>query len=188
MRPRAASWVLFGKLFGVVLPASLLIMGGGAFFVQQPPLIQLVCLIGLVLLLVGLCAWLTGAILAPVTRVTNVAVQIARGELAARAPAGSRDAVGALGEALDAAAERIERRVREVESQGQQAQAILESMAEGVLALDGDGRILWLNGSAKRLLGADAARAAGVRLTEVFRQAGLEELIQEALTQPSAEK
>ena len=47
--------------------------------------------------------------------------------------------------------EELTRRIQELESQRNQAGAILESMIEGVCALDGKGRVLWLNASALRL-------------------------------------
>ena len=78
-------------------------------------------------------------------------------------------------------ARQLERRVQELESQRTQAQAILESMVEGVAALDRDGRILWLNGSAQRLFKVQPDHAAGKRLVELFRQPELDGLIQEAL-------
>ena len=183
MSSRVASWPLAVKLLGVLLPASLLIMGGGAFFVQQPLPIQLACLAALAVLLLGLTIWLTNTVLAPVHRITEAAGRIARGELAARAPSGSRDAVGDLSQALNAMADELERRVRELESQGRQAQAILESMVEGVLALDREGRILWLNGSAQQLIGTTASQAVGIPLTQLFRQTELEDVIREALTE-----
>jgi len=77
----------------------------------------------------------------------------------------------------------LERRVQELESQRTQAQAILESMVEGVAALDRDGRILWLNGSAQRLFKVQPDHAAGKRLLELFRQPELDGLIQEALAE-----
>jgi two-component system phosphate regulon sensor histidine kinase PhoR len=182
MRAPVVSWRLFGTVFGVVLPVTLLIMGGGAVFVQQSPAVQLLCLVGLVLVTGALCIWLTRVALEPITLITEVAGRIARGELATRAPTGSRGALGELGQALNAMADQLERRLQEQASQRSQAQAILESMGEGVLALDADGRILWLNGSAQRLLGTDAERAAGKRLTELFRQPDVEELVRETAT------
>ncbi len=188
MRPRLASGLLFGKVFGVVLPVTLLIMGGGAVFVQQSPAVQWLYLVGLVFITAALCVWLTRVALEPIMCITEVAGRIARGELTARAPAGSRGTLGELGDALNAMADQLERQLQELKSQGSQAQAILESMGEGVLALDADGRILWLNGSAQRLLGAGTSQAAGKRLTDLFRQPDIEELVRETAThqRPSA--
>lgn len=79
-------------------------------------------------------------------------------------------------------------KVRALELEIRQAQAILESMAEGVCALDGAGRIVWLNRSAEALFGVRADEAKGKRLTDIFRQPDLEEAIAETLSsrQPSS--
>ena len=79
------------------------------------------------------------------------------------------------------AAEQLERRVHELEFQRNQAQAILESMVEGVVALDREGRVLWLNGSAQRFFGMEPNRVVGKRLTDLVRQPELELLIGDTL-------
>ena len=153
-RAPVASRRIVGTL-AVVLPATLLTAGLGAALVMQPPPARLLCLLGLVVIIAGLCAWLTRVVLEPVT----------------------------LSESLNAVAGELERRLQELEAQRNQAQAILESMGEGVLALDAEGRILWLNGSAQRLVGAGAAQAAGKRLTELLRHPDVEGLLGETLAQ-----
>jgi two-component system phosphate regulon sensor histidine kinase PhoR len=82
--------------------------------------------------------------------------------------------------------ERLERRVQALELEHRQAQAILESMVEGVVALDRQGRVLWLNGSAQQLFGLRPDVALGKRLTEFFRQPEAETLIEDALRQRRA--
>ena len=82
-----------------------------------------------------------------------------------------------------AASEATAQKLRELESQRQQAQAILDSMVEGVVALTREGQILWLNGSAQRLLKLSSDQAAGKRLTELVRHTELDEMIKEVLTQ-----
>ena len=77
--------------------------------------------------------------------------------------------------------ERAEQRVGELEAQRNQAQAILESMVEGVVALDRDGRVLWLNSSAQRLFQMQVPQATGKRLVELFRHPELDGLVHEVL-------
>ena len=95
----------------------------------------------------------------------------------ARPPAASAEQAGA-----DTAGQ-LEQRLQQLESQRSQAQAILESMGEAVLALDAEDRILWMNSAAERLLGARAEQAAGTRLTELLRQPDVEELLRETRAQ-----
>ncbi len=80
-----------------------------------------------------------------------------------------------------AMADQLERRVHELEAQRNQAQAILDSMVEGVLALDREGRVLWFNASAQRLFAIPSGEAGGKRLIEVFRQPDMEGLVREVL-------
>ncbi len=77
----------------------------------------------------------------------------------------------------------LQERVKDLEAQGSQAQAILESMVEGVLALDRESRVLWLNPSAQRLFGWTSPQAEGRRLLELFRHPELEALAREVVEQ-----
>ncbi|MBI4343142.1 MAG: PAS domain-containing protein [Candidatus Omnitrophica bacterium] len=86
-------------------------------------------------------------------------------------------------QALTARAEELERRIRELDIQRNQAEAILQSLVEGVVAVDRSGRILWLNESSQRLVGAAPDQIIGRRLTEFIRHQELEELISEAIAQ-----
>ena len=75
----------------------------------------------------------------------------------------------------------LEQQVRQLTSQQSQAQAILDSMVEGVCALDRDGRVLSMNRSAERLFGVSSQQAIGRRLIELFRQPEVEGAVREAL-------
>jgi two-component system phosphate regulon sensor histidine kinase PhoR len=117
----------------------------------------------------------------PLTGIAAVAGRIAAGDLTARASETARDEIGAVGRTLNAMAEELRRRLGELEDQRDQARAMLESMAEGVCALDADGRVLWMNPTARELFQLRAA-APGQRLTELVRQPELESLVREVLT------
>lgn len=75
----------------------------------------------------------------------------------------------------------MEQTLHDLRWQHSQAQAILESMMEGVCALDKDGRILWVNRSAEGLFGLNPEEAKGKRLVELVRQPEIETLIAESL-------
>jgi len=118
----------------------------------------------------------------------EVTQRITHGELSARVPTVDGKTFGLLGQRINAMAEQLERRVQELESQRNQAQAILQSMVEGVCAVDRDGRLLWFNASAQRLFSIEPSNTMGKRLTELFRQPELDGLIREVLErhQPSS--
>lgn len=178
--PRVLFWTLLGWGVGIAL-----VSWTGVLIVQQRPHLQGLVVIGVVLLTVGggvACArWMS----APMAHMTDVALRMTRGELGARVSVMGRRRreLGMLGEAFNTMADQLEHRVHELESQRNQAQAILESMVEGVLALDQEGRVLWLNGSGQRLFGVPSRQAIGKRFIELFRQPAVEELLSEALGQ-----
>lgn len=59
--------------------------------------------------------------------------------------------------------------------------AVLDSMVEGVIAIDPQERILFLNAAARRLLGMSAAMQAGHRIYEAVRVPALLETVRDAL-------
>ena len=127
--------------------------------------------------------WFTRSVAQSLRAVSAAAQRLAEGDFSARVPRLAGDELDAVGRGMNRMAEQIQRRVQELESQRNQAQAILESMVEGVAALDREERVLWLNTSAQRLFGVTPEQAAGKRLTELFRQPEIEALIKEVLSQ-----
>ena len=87
------------------------------------------------------------------------------------------------GQAANTMAEELAGRSQALKVQSSQAEAMLQSMAEGVVAIDASGRILWLNGSAQRLVGASADQMVGKRVTEFIRHQELQALLDTAMHQ-----
>ena len=137
-------------------------------------------LIGL-MLAAALGAWLTQRVATPLSRLTQVAHAYATGDLTARAPAASIREVHELSEALGTMARALQAHIGELTTQRNQARAILESMAEGVIALDADGKILLGNPAAGTLFGVDVGRSTGRRLFELVRFPEMQELVRTAL-------
>ena len=178
---------LFWNFFLSMLLVALLGMIVGCilfgFLLRDAPAFRVGAFAALAALLPSslLSGWLARGVARRVQRVTDPVRRITEGDLSARAPATPADDLGLLGRTINEMADQFERRVQELESERNQAQAILESMGEGVLALDRDGSVLWLNGAAQRLFGVSAEQARGKRLTELVRQPALEGLVQEVL-------
>jgi two-component system phosphate regulon sensor histidine kinase PhoR len=89
--------------------------------------------------------------------------------------------IGALAEAMNRMAAQLDDRIRTVDQQRRELEAVLASMVEGVLAIDADERVIGLNRAAARLLDADSESAAGRDVREVVRNPDLLRLIQRAL-------
>jgi two-component system phosphate regulon sensor histidine kinase PhoR len=92
------------------------------------------------------------------------------------------DELADLGLAIDRLAANLETRLGELRGERDLQKRILESMHEGVVVVDGDGRVVLVNPAlrAMLLLGADAV---GKLLIETVRHAQLNTLIESARTQ-----
>ncbi len=128
-------------------------------------------------LVLGLGLWFSRRITRPIARITRMAQAITEGRLDERAPEASIAEVHQLGQALNALAQSVERHLTALRAERNRATAILESMAEGVVALDAQGRVLLMNASAASFVGTSAEQALGKPLMDVFRHHELDELI-----------
>lgn len=112
---------------------------------------------------------------------TVTARRMAEGDLEARARArDARDEFGELGQALDQLAGSLSKSLAELRAERDRLSGILRGMAEGVLVLDGSGRVALVNPALREmlLLGPDAV---GKSPLEVIRHAELKELLDEAI-------
>lgn len=118
----------------------------------------------------------------PLEEMAAVARRLAAGEYGARVrgPLGG-DERALLGETLNALASRVEETVGELSRDKSRLAAVLDQMAEGVVAVDAEGRVLLVNPALSRLLGIDAAQARGRGHLESLRHHGLAELVGEVL-------
>jgi len=100
---------------------------------------------------------------------TQTLRDIASGNFSQRAHIHSSDGIGALAQNLDEALDTLEGALKRLQGEKEQATAILSSMAEGVIALDRDTRILSVNPAAEKLFSVTKGEAEGKFLLEVIR-------------------
>ena len=117
----------------------------------------------------------------PIAEMTAVARRMAGGDFSRKISSTSSDEIGQLGRALNMMAQRLEERLAELEEERAKGAAILDSMAEGVLAVDGEMRILFVNASACRLFDASSVGAEGRPFLEVIRNKEILELLDRTL-------
>jgi two-component system phosphate regulon sensor histidine kinase PhoR len=79
-------------------------------------------------------------------------------------------------------ADSLQKRISVLVQNNNEQQAVLASMAEGVLAVDSHEHVISMNKASARLLGIDPAQAQGRPLGEVVRNADLSRFISRALT------
>ena len=155
---------------------------------------QLILLAVLVLAGAGLASALVARRIArPVRQLAAGAVAISRGELVQRVEPTTRDEIGQLATAfndmarqlheqrsalleqrtaLEAAHGELRRRFAELSDLKSYTDHILESLFNGIVTVDLDGRVVTLNGAAESLLGCPAVAAArGRHVTEILGHA-----------------
>lgn len=127
----------------------------------------------------ALSLFITRWVTRPIVEMKRIARQMAEGDFTRKAPVESRDEIGELGLALNTMAERLREKIEDLEQERAKVTAILESMVEGVIAVDPQGRILLANGSARALFPLRHGRIEGRPFLEVIRNKELFDLIQE---------
>lgn len=101
-----------------------------------------------------------------------------------RVPVGDPHEVAELGRTFNSMSARLASRIAELEEDRHQLRAILSGMVEGVVALDAEQRILFVNERASQLLELAAPPPVGRRFWEVVRQRGLLDVVRKALDRP----
>jgi PAS domain S-box-containing protein len=111
----------------------------------------------------------------PIRELTYAAEQVRGGDLKARVPVAEADEVGKLGEAFNQmttsletqAADLREATLQEVRLRGE-LETILQSMTDGLIAVDRTGRIVTINREAERITGVTADRARDRKVERVL--------------------
>ena len=136
-------------------------------------------------LLAGFAAWWTARRLSrPLRALADGAEAFVRGELARRVAVAEPEEMRSVAEALNRMASALDNRMRAVVQQQKEQEAVLSSMEEGVLAVDGSERVLNLNPSAARLFGVQIAQVRGRSLVEVVRNPDLLRFVTRTLAAP----
>jgi len=125
-------------------------------------------------------SWLTRHMAHPIRRLTRLARAYAQGEWTAQPPETSSQEAQELSLALAHMARAISEPLDRLRTQHHQATAVLESMAEGVIAVDPKGAVLLMNPAAGTLLDI-TTRGTGRSLLELVRFPELHAIVQAVL-------
>ena len=137
----------------------------------------------LIALLVAIISFLLARKLTrPLEDIRRGAERFAHGDLEFRLPSQPHEETGALAEAMNAMAAKLEDRIATVMNERNESDAVLSSMIEGVLAVNLDETLIRINRVAIRMLGLEPlAAAAGRAIFEVVRNTGLQRFVEQAL-------
>jgi two-component system phosphate regulon sensor histidine kinase PhoR len=129
--------------------------------------------------------WLSRSISRPVAELSRAAERLAGGDYGARVRPGLSDEHGRLGDILNLLAERVRDAIGSLSREKAQLSGILANMVEGVVAVDGAGRILEMNPALCRLFGARREDCIGRPFLEALRHNTLDVLLQSVLKEGS---
>ncbi|UCE04005.1 MAG: HAMP domain-containing protein [Candidatus Latescibacterota bacterium] len=122
------------------------------------------------ILAILLAVFFTRRITRPLRAMRRNLQRMERGEFGVRLDPAGEDEIGLLARTLNRVQEQLEGTIQNLTNQRNQREVILASMAEGLLAVDADDRVLLINASARTLLGLDSQRAENRSLVETVRQ------------------
>lgn len=91
------------------------------------------------------------------------------------------DELGAIAHSLRKTAPRIRELLENLKLEGARREAVLDSMVEGVLAVDRDLRVLFCNNSLARILNARTPVSPGIPILELVRDHALLEIMKQVL-------
>ncbi len=129
----------------------------------------------------GVAVWLLSrGLTGSVGTLSMAARRIGRGDFVSSIPVHSKDEVGNLARLMEQLSTRLEQQLQLLESERNHLTTVLNSMSEGVLVIDKDGRIAGVNPALRGMLDVDG-ETTGRSPLEVIRNADLSERIQEVL-------
>ena len=110
---------------------------------------------------------LARTITVPIQEVTAKARQIAHGDFRQRIAIRSQDEIGNLGDMFNYLSQQLDSTLREISSEKSKVEAILQNMADGIVALGSDGQILHFNPAARNccILPRGRADAGSIKST-----------------------
>jgi two-component system, OmpR family, phosphate regulon sensor histidine kinase PhoR len=120
------------------------------------------------------------AITRPLRQIALTARAMAGGDLARRARTRHKDEVGELADALDTLAAELQRRLGQLEGERAEMQALIDGMAEAVIAVDARGRVRRANPAARRIFSL-SGDPHGLAPQEVTRRQAFVDLVRRAL-------
>ncbi len=118
----------------------------------------------------------------PLEDMRKTALKLAEGDLDARVTVTGDDEIGTLSRTINDMAEQLGDRVATIARQQVEQRAVLTCLVEGVLAVDTDGRILYLNNAVGQLLDIAPEQARERSIEAIVHHPPLQTFIKDTLT------
>lgn len=117
----------------------------------------------------------------PISQIEKVTERIAEGNFSTRVDYNGKDEIRSLANTINYMAAKIEANIEEILGEKNKVNALLSAMPEGVIALDRDGEILFLNSAAYKFLNIDDKEVTGKKLFDTWKEKDVEEFFREGV-------
>jgi len=134
------------------------------------------------LLAAGISLAISRRISRPLEKMKKGADRFADGDLSHRLTTPHSTEMASLAEAMNHMAAQLEDRIKTVINQRKELETVLSSMLEGVMAVDGEERIISINQAAAKLFGIDLNTFQKRSVQEVIRNHNLQQFIRTAIS------
>lgn len=132
-------------------------------------------------LAVGLAFLIARSMARPINQLTEIAGLMAEGHLDRRVGIYSKDEIGQLSRAFDQMADRLRVTIKDISAERNALSAVLSTMADGILIVDGSGKVAMANRAAGALLRLPSTQLEGKSFVEVLRDHELSGVLQRCL-------
>ncbi|MCI0483807.1 MAG: cell wall metabolism sensor histidine kinase WalK [candidate division NC10 bacterium] len=126
-----------------------------------------------------LSLWMARRVSRSVTTMVEVANRMAEGDLSRRVAVPEEQELAMLARALNTLGQKLQERLKDLEEEQARTAWILESMVEGLVAVDQQRRIVLMNAGARRMLRLGQDLGGTPHLLEIIRHPDLRILLQE---------
>lgn len=121
----------------------------------------------------------SASITEPVKKITETAYKIANGNLSERIHIYTKDEIGTLSRMFNLMAYQLEETITKISTEKEKLATILANMADGLIALNRDKKIIMINPAAVEIFGAEEGELKGKTMIELNRNQRLTEVVQE---------
>jgi len=142
--------------------------------VRKIVLISLLSALGLAFIFSSVFA---ARLIKPLNRIVQAAKKFSSGDFSRRIHPDTADELGELASTLNKMAQNLEDKIGEIEVKNQQLMAILESMVDGIVVVDGSSRIISLNRTVEKIFNISKTDSEGKIFLEVIRNNDMAEII-----------
>lgn len=121
-------------------------------------------------------------IVRPIKKIISSAKRFSEGNFGRKIFLDSSDEIGELASALNKMAGEIEEKIKRIEVQNEQLKAVFQSMIEGIIVLDKDGRITSFNSTAEKIFNTTLKDCKDKYILEMTRNNDIAQIAKDVLS------